>query len=161
MIGKETVKLGVNVVSRSATIKKKESNIWEDSYENNMKWGIFSNYKIRPEHSPRITQGDTCFPRRRTRALLSWFFQSGSLADFWVCTGSWRTVCVISGWGRSSKIRRLDKSILCLFTPSHIPIKRLYEARAHFPYMLAHTIYRWLKPWWSLEKIWTHCWGQM
>lgn len=34
-------------------------------------------------------------------------------------------MCVNPRWERSSKVRGLDKSIVCLLTPSHIPMRRL------------------------------------
>jgi len=34
-------------------------------------------------------------------------------------------VCVNPRWRKSSKVTGLDKSIVCLITPSHIPIGRL------------------------------------
>lgn len=45
---------------------KKKSLIWEDKYENSMKWAMFPNCKIRAERSPQITHWGACFPRGRS-----------------------------------------------------------------------------------------------
>lgn len=103
------------------TVKKKILILmWQDKYENSMKWVIFPTRKMRPELSPRISQG-LLLPTWETRPVFL-VTPVGSPADFWVPTVSSEPTSVKSRVGKKQvKSEGWTKRIRCLLTSSHIP----------------------------------------
>lgn len=114
------------------TVKKKILILmWQDKYENSMKWVIFPTRKMRPELSPGISQGPSASHVGK-QASFPGYSCGQSCRLLSPHSDLWAHLCSVPCGEETGKIRGLDKkNQMFTYAFSHSHIKSL-QVRAPF-----------------------------